>query len=87
MERPALADIVAEPRLDVDRGFYESAFNLTLTCATPDAFISYTTDGSEPTAKSPIYEGPIPATGKLIKAACFNSKGRAGFSTEGPVKN
>ena len=45
---PALAGIVAEPRLDVDRGFYESAFNVTLTCATPDAFISYTTDGSEP---------------------------------------
>lgn len=53
----------------------------------PGFTIRYTTDGSEPTKDSPIYEVPIPATGKPIKAACFNSKGRSGFVTEGPVKN
>jgi hypothetical protein len=32
---------------------------ITLTDPTPNAVIYYTTDGSTPTTKSPIYIGPI----------------------------
>lgn len=60
---------------------------LKMNSTYPGFTIRYTTDGTEPTKDSPIYEGPIPDEGKPIKAACFNSKGRSGFSTEGPVKN
>ena len=33
--------------------------NVTITCATVDAAIHYTTDGTEPTAQSPVYSQPI----------------------------
>ena len=33
--------------------------NVTITCATVDAAIHYTTDGSEPTAESAVYSQPI----------------------------
>ena len=33
--------------------------NVTITCATVDAAIHYTTDGSEPTAESAVYSEPI----------------------------
>lgn len=38
---------------DIDR------VNLVMTTDTPDAVIRYTTDGSEPTAQSTLYEGPV----------------------------
>lgn len=42
------------------RGRYSSAFNLTLTCATPDVTIRYTTDGSQPSiSHGSIYTGPV----------------------------
>ena len=41
------------------RGFYTSAFNLTLTSTVSGATIRYTTDGSAPTESSPVYSGPI----------------------------
>ena len=42
---------------------------VTLSCATPHAQIRYTLDGSEPTAASPLYHGPITLTGSAeVKA-------------------
>jgi len=41
------------------RGFYDSAISVTLTNPTPGTSIRYTTDGSEPTAFSNLYSGPI----------------------------
>lgn len=43
----------------------------------PGFEIRYTTDGSEPTAKSPLYTDPIPATG-LVAFRVFNASGRGG---------
>ena len=40
-------------------GFYGDTLQLTLTSPDPDALIFYTTDGSEPTASSELYTGPI----------------------------
>lgn len=40
-------------------GFYEDTVRLTLRSPDPEALILYTTDGSEPTADSLLYTGPI----------------------------
>lgn len=43
---------------------------VTLTDATPNATIYYTTDGSAPTTSSPIYSAPFAATG-IVKAVAM----------------
>ena len=51
---------VADTKFSHDRGFYETAFMLTITSVTPSATIRYTTDGSIPTASNGMtYSGPI----------------------------
>ncbi|HRN56889.1 MAG TPA: family 20 glycosylhydrolase, partial [Agriterribacter sp.] len=45
--------------------------------ALPGISIHYTTNGSEPTQRSAIYEGPIPATGTL-QFKTFDAAGRSG---------
>ena len=41
----------------------------------PGFTLRYTTDGTEPTAKSPVVQGPIAAKG-LIRVAAFDGRGR-----------
>lgn len=48
----------APPVLSPPGGFYPGAQSVTIT-AEPGATIRYTTDGSRPTAASPVYSGPI----------------------------
>ena len=50
---------VATPTFDPEEGTYTEAQNVTITCETEDATIHYTTDGTEPTADSPVYEEAI----------------------------
>ncbi len=40
-------------------GFYEEVFALELYNVNPQNHIRYTTNGNRPTAKSPLYEGPL----------------------------
>ncbi len=47
---PAFAGFVADTRFDVDRGFFDAPFTVTVTSATPGATVVYTTDGTEPSA-------------------------------------
>ncbi|MBN1846002.1 MAG: lamin tail domain-containing protein, partial [Sedimentisphaerales bacterium] len=44
----AYLGLVADTKFSPDRGFYEAPFEVEITCATPEATIYYTTDGSEP---------------------------------------
>ena len=46
---------------------------IVISCETEGAEIRYTTDGSEPTEKSELYDGPIasPANGAIIRARAF----------------
>ncbi len=46
----------------------------------PGFTLRYTTDGSEPNAKSPAVEAPIPATG-TIRVAAFDARGRKGATS------
>ena len=50
---------VATPTFNPAQGEYTEAQNVTITCATVDATIHYTTDGTEPTAESAIYSEAI----------------------------
>ncbi len=51
---------VADTQFDIDRGFFDTPFNLTISTATPGATIRYTTDGSWPDETTgTIYTGPI----------------------------
>ena len=50
---------VATPTFDPEEGTYTEAQNVTIACETEDATIHYTTDGTEPTADSPVYSEAI----------------------------
>ncbi|MFC6101103.1 family 20 glycosylhydrolase [Olivibacter domesticus] len=47
----------------------------------PGFTIHYTTDGSEPTIKSPVYKDPLPFE-KGMKFSAFNNQGRSGRSVQ-----
>jgi len=49
---------------------------LKATVAFPGLTIRYTTDGSEPTAASTLYEGPV-AAGGTVKLRTFDTRGRS----------
>ena len=68
---------VSDTKFNPDRGFYSNAFSLTITSATANATIYYTTDGTEPApGNGLIYTGPISVTGtRTIRAAAY----RAGY--------
>ncbi len=64
---------VADTKFDPDRGFYGDPFQVTITTATPDAEIFYTTDGSEPgPGNGELYTGPITINcTTVLRAAAF----------------
>jgi hypothetical protein len=66
---------VGDTKFSVDRGFYDTAFSLSITTATANATIQYTTDGSEPSLSNGLtYTGPMTISGTtVIRAAAFKS--------------
>lgn len=66
---------VATPAISPAGGSFPSAQSVTLSTATAGASIRYTTDGSQPTAASPLYSGPImvSAPGATVKAIALKS--------------
>lgn len=50
---------VETPTFDPEAGSYKTFQSVTINCATDDATIHYTVDGSEPTESSPVYGEPI----------------------------
>ncbi|MCH2583676.1 MAG: chitobiase/beta-hexosaminidase C-terminal domain-containing protein, partial [Planctomycetes bacterium] len=69
------AGFVADTSFSVDRGVYEQGFDVEITCATEEATIRYTLDGSEPTAtRGTIYAGPLSVNGTTtLRAAAFKN--------------
>jgi hypothetical protein len=68
---------VGDTKFSHDRGFYDTNFNLTITCDTPGVTIRYTTNGMPPTETTGIiYGGPIPISRTTtLRAAAY----RAGY--------
>ena len=69
--------LTADTKFSIDRGIYETAFDLAITTATPGADIRYTTDGSPPDETTgTLYTGPINISETtVVRAIAY----RAGF--------
>ena len=59
INEPAAPDTVAVPVLTPATDLYYAPQTVTITCATADAVIRYTTDGSVPTETSTVYSAPF----------------------------
>ena len=71
--KPLLA--VGDTKFSHTRGFYDTNFSLSITCATPGVTIRFTTNGSAPTASSGfIYTNALPITNTtVLRAAAFKT--------------
>lgn len=68
----ASPEYTPRPQLSPQAGFYGGAQQVTIT-GPAGATIRYTTNGTEPTATSTVYAGPINvAATTVIRAACFS---------------
>ncbi|HEV2671237.1 MAG TPA: chitobiase/beta-hexosaminidase C-terminal domain-containing protein, partial [Gemmatimonadales bacterium] len=72
-EMRGLSYRIPTPGLRVQNGSVYSS------CELPGFTLRYTTDGSEPSAKSSVVRGPIPLHG-TIRVAAFNAGGRKGHT-------
>ena len=52
-------------------GITRRAGRIVINSAYPQAQVRYTTDGSEPTADSPLYTAPLRTRAKTIRAKTF----------------
>ena len=65
-------NIVETPVISIPSGSYLNPINVTVTCATEDARIYYTTDGTTPDENSNLYTSPIPIGNTCtLKAKAF----------------
>lgn len=72
----AYLGLVADTKFSNDRGFYDTSFDVVITCETDGANIRYTTDGSAPTefSNGADYSGPINiTTTTCLRAAAFKT--------------
>lgn len=73
-------EMVATPTFTPAAGTYSSTQNVTIQCETDGATIHYTTDGSEPTTDSPVYNSAITVSETTtikaiaVKEGWFNSE-------------
>ena len=72
-ELPELTYRIPTPGLRIDGGVVRTSIEL------PGFTLRYTTDGSEPSAKSPVVRGPIALRG-TIRVAAFSTTGRKGHT-------
>ncbi|WP_291947186.1 family 20 glycosylhydrolase [Chitinophaga sp.] len=66
---------IPTPGVQVDEG--EVSANVQF----PGMVIRYTTNGEEPTLKSPVYTAPFKAVGKTVKFKVFDTRGRGSKTT------
>jgi hexosaminidase len=72
-EVPSLTYRIPTPGLHAEGGVVHASIEL------PGFTLRYTTDGSEPTVRSPVVAGPIPFRG-TIRVAAFTTTGRKGHT-------
>lgn len=73
----------ATPTFSVTPGFYSSSQNVVISCSNGSATIRYTTDGSEPTAASTLYAGPVAITATTVLRAKAFSTDEPSFTMSG----
>lgn len=66
---------VATPTFSVPSGAYNSAQTVTIATTTSGATIRYTTDGSTPTASSPVYSGAVNVSASATLKAYASASG------------
>ncbi len=73
--------LAPKPVFSIKGGYFNKEQNITLSTTLPGAVIRYTTDGSEPTENSPIYEGAITAKSseKTTQKAGYDRKNKTGI--------
>jgi hexosaminidase len=71
---PGLAYRIPTPGLSVEGGMVRCSVEL------PGFTLRYTTDGTEPTVRSPEARCPIPFRGGTVRVAAFNGMGRKGHT-------
>lgn len=72
-EVPGITYRIPTPGLEAEGGTVRTSVEM------PGFTLRYTTDGSEPTAKSAAVQGPIPLRG-TVRVAAFNTTGRKGHT-------
>ena len=68
-------DQVAAPTFTPAAGTYRETQRVTISCATEGAVVRYTTDGTEPTASSPVCDAPIEVAQSLTVKAIAVKEG------------
>ena len=62
------------PIFSQSSGYYSAPFDLTLSCADPNALLYYTTDGSRPDNSSNLYTGPFNISStSVVKAVAYST--------------
>lgn len=69
-------DRVADTSFSLKRGIYTAPISVAITCATADAVIRYTTDGTAPTESTGlVYSTPVAiSTTTILRAAAFKNE-------------
>lgn len=66
--------VVKTPIVHGESPFFTAKQQVEITCATPGAIIRYTMDNTTPTARSPLYTGPITVTNSCyIRAIAYHT--------------
>ena len=78
---------VAAPTFSPEAGTYDQPIEVTISTATPDAIIHYTTNGDDPTETDPVADEPITIEeDTLIRARAFKTGMTPSAVTEGGVQ-
>ena len=72
---PPAEQTVATPSIQPAAGTFSASQSITITDATPTATIYFTTDGSTPTASSPVYSAPFSLTSAASVKAIATATG------------
>ena len=77
--QPFTGALQDRPAFSIPGGFYTDSVYVTITHPDPTVVLRYTTDGSEPTVQSPLYNGPVLVKSRVGEAnnysmirTCYN---------------
>ena len=72
----AMLEYAPLPIFSQSSGYYSTPFDLTLSCADPNAILYYTTDGSKPDNSANLYTGPFNISStSVVKAVAYSTNG------------